>query len=184
LAQEGLDALRSTLGGLRAPELSIANLPQALRCTLVPQFTLHGLQVNVECQDWPADLPVRLNSMLYLTVREALTNVLKHAQASKADILLFADASELALTIRDNGVGFAPSDRQRDQHVPSGSGMGIENMRERITLLGGVMAVSASPGRGVQIEFRLPRPGQSKGPSDVGSLACSDAAPWDGRSIQ
>jgi signal transduction histidine kinase len=158
LAQEALDALRSSLAGLQLPALVISDLPLALQRMLLPQFAMHGLELNLESHSWPIDLPPEWNANLYLTVREALTNVLKHAQTTQVSVLLFADSAELGVTIKDNGVGFAEVDGLGEQDIQPGYGLGIHGMRERITRLGGQVVVSSAQGRGVQIDIRLPQP--------------------------
>jgi NarL family two-component system sensor histidine kinase LiaS len=158
LAQEALDALRSSLAGLQSPTLASDDLPLALRRMLLPQFTVHGLELKLESQSWPIDLPPEWNANLYLTVREALTNVLKHARTTQVSVLLFADSAELGVTIKDNGVGFASVDGLSERDVQPGCGLGITTMRERIARLGGQMVVSSAQGRGVQIDIRLPQP--------------------------
>jgi signal transduction histidine kinase len=184
LAQEALDALRSSLAGLQASSPSIRDLPQGLRCTLLPQFSMQGLQVNLDSHDWPADLPPEWNSSLYLMVREALTNVLKHAHATKVSVLLFADSADLALTVKDNGMGFPLVDCPSERYTQPGCGLGLNSMRERIALLGGQMAVSTAPGRGVQIDVRLPWPWPMDRLKSSRPLACSDDERTAGRHVQ
>lgn len=157
LAQEALDSLRSSLAGVHATSYRIDDLPGSLRSTLVPQFSARGLRLNLEIHDWPVDLPPLWNTHLYLAVREALTNVEKHAHASEASILLRADPDGLTITITDDGVGFPQTDLATERHRP-GFGLGLDSIRDRVTLLGGQMDLSSTPGRGVQIEIQLPRP--------------------------
>lgn len=165
LAQEALDALRSSLAGLQSPALATSDLPLALRRVLLPQFTMHGLELNLDSHSWPIDLPPEWNANLYLTVREALTNVLKHARTTRVSVVLFADSAELGVTIKDNGVGFASVEGQSERDVQPGFGLGINSMRERIAWLGGQMVVSSAQGHGVQIDIRLPRPTSLEGRS-------------------
>ncbi|HEX9412686.1 MAG TPA: ATP-binding protein [Ktedonobacterales bacterium] len=184
LAQEALDALRSSLAGLQASVLSIRDLPQGLQCTLLPQFSMQGLQVNLESHDWPGDLPPEWNSSLYLMVREALTNVIKHAHATEVSVLLFADSAGVAVTVKDNGMGFPLVDCPSERYVQPGCGLGINSMRERVALLGGKLALSTAPGRGVQIDIQLPRPRPMDRPKNSQSLAYSDNERTPGRYVQ
>src|SRR5262249_39942507 len=154
-----LDALRSIMAGLQTGTLAVSNLPQALKCTLAPQCALQGLRVRVESQGWPPDLPAGLSFPLYLILREALTNVLRHAQATEAEVVLRADSTELSLSITDDGRGFVLNDQRVPQEAPARTGIGIVSMRERIAQLDGEMEFCTAPRRGAQLVFRLPRPG-------------------------
>lgn len=162
LAQEALDSLRSSLADAHVPSYRTDDLPASLRSTLAPQFNAQGLRVNLECHDWPPDLPPHWNAHLYLAMREAVTNVQKHAHASEVNILLLADPDGLAITISDNGGGFPDAGSASEQHTQPGCGLGIASIRDRVTLLGGHMTLSSTPGRGVKIEIQLPRPRQVK----------------------
>lgn len=162
LAQEALDALRSSLAGIHTSSNRTDDLPESLRSTLIPQFSTQGLQLNLECHDWPASLPPHWNTHLYLAIREAVTNAQKHAHASEVNMLLRAARDVLAITIRDNGVGFPDAGYASGQQSRSGCGIGISSIRDRVTLLGGHMAMSSTPGCGVQIEIQLPRPRPTK----------------------
>ncbi len=158
LAQEALDSLRSSLANLRAPSYHTDDLPRSLRSTLIPQFSEQGLQLYLESCGWPAALPPHWNYHLYLAVREAVTNVQKHARASEVHIQLHTDPDSLTITIKDNGVGFPDASYASEKHSRPGCGLGITSIRERVKLLGGHTTLSSAPGRGVRIKLHLPRP--------------------------
>ena len=88
----------------------------------------------------------------YRLVQEALTNTIKHAQASEVRVALSARADDagLRIEISDNGIGFAaePSDAK--------TGLGLVGMRERVDSVGGSMEILSEPGRGTQIVLHLP----------------------------
>jgi two-component system sensor histidine kinase DesK len=174
LAREALDALRSIMAGYQTSALASSNLPQALQCTLAPQCVLQGLHVHVDSQEWPADLPTGLNFTLYLILREALTNVLRHAQATVARVVLRADSTQLTLSIADDGRGFVQNDLRASQQSLSGGGVGIVSMRERIAQLDGEMELCTAPKRGTQLVFRVPRPGPTTRQTTVRPLSGLD----------
>jgi signal transduction histidine kinase len=163
LTKEAIVALRCVLGGLRAHPHAELGLPEALHRYLVPQVRAQGIRLTLESREWAADLPLDCTSSLYLLVREALTNVQKHAHATEVTILLRADAKQLSIIIADNGVGFH-ADQQEDIVVTRErqTGFGIVGMRERVTLLGGHFILATVPGQGTHIEIRVPCP-----PSEV-----------------
>jgi signal transduction histidine kinase len=158
LAREAVDALRRTLAGLRTHRHAELGLPEALRRFVVPQMRAAGLKLVIEASQWPDDLPLDYTSNLYLAVREALTNVEKHANARQVAVMLRAEASLLMITVADDGRGFPPSGprayARHDQRVH----LGIEGMRQRLRTLGGHLALASSPGAGARLEMRVPTP--------------------------
>lgn len=158
LAQEALDSLRCTLAGLHAHPHAHLALPDALKRYLMPQVRSRGLPLLLEARNWPEDLPVDLTSSLYLVVREAITNIEKHAHASEASILLESDCAELRIFLADNGVGFRPEEVARRARARAGHGVGLGSMRDRIQKLGGRCVVASAPGQGVRVDLSVPHP--------------------------
>jgi signal transduction histidine kinase len=105
----------------------------------------------------PLALPAELRHHLFLAVKEALNNVLKHSDASEVHVRVAADPATLDIAIEDNGRGFQPS---LDGQPLNGNG--LKNMRQRIERLGGVFSLVASPGQGTKLHFivrvGLPQP--------------------------
>jgi signal transduction histidine kinase len=87
----------------------------------------------------------------YRIVQEALTNVMKHARASRVDVLLHYDDRSLALEVSDDGVG----------GETNGAGHGLIGMRERATLYGGALTAGRRPNGGFVVAARLPHDGAS-----------------------
>jgi two-component system sensor histidine kinase UhpB len=88
---------------------------------------------------------------VYRVTQEALTNVLKHARATKVQVHLSVtpDGQSLLLDIRDNGAGFDPEQAR-------GSGIGLIGMRERVSAAGGQLQLISSPGQGTQVRVSVP----------------------------
>ena len=86
---------------------------------------------------------------LYRIAEEALNNTLKHAQAKTVTVTLSAETGWVALEIQDDGRGFDLRESQR------GSGMGLANMRERASELGGSLEVVSAPGAGTRVIARV-----------------------------
>jgi two-component system NarL family sensor kinase len=174
LTQEALNSLRSALAGLRIHPHAQLGLPSALHRYLAPQVRGSGVRMAIECHQWPTMLPLDWTSALYLTVREALTNVEKHAHASEVTVLLRASNDHLQIVIADNGVGISLDDLDLDYAAKSGTGFGLRGMRERVVALGGRLSLISAPGGGVRLEIRLPHPpGQ---PTDAPEVAPRAAA--------
>ncbi|MBB2998771.1 MULTISPECIES: cache domain-containing protein [Paraburkholderia] len=92
-----------------------------------------------------APLPDAVNTVLFRIAQEALTNIVKHAQARRAALTLAVTPQAVSLSIADNGRGFDVAHALADPRA----GMGLRNMRERLEPLGGTLTVSSKPGHTV-----------------------------------
>ena len=129
---------------------------------LVPALELHVRRLReagalaVELQsDLDGRLPSLIEVLVYRLVQEALSNVRKHAFASRVIISLRHDveAKMLAVAVEDDGVGFVP--RLQPPH-PAGHGVGLGSMVERCEGAGGSMEIESTPGKGTRLTFRIP----------------------------
>jgi len=98
----------------------------------------------------PPDLPASLKDNLYRIVQEALHNTAKHAGAEAATVSLIAREGWLTLQVADDGRGFDPMSRD------AGGGLGLSTMRERAELLGGLLRVRSTPGKGTSVQVEVP----------------------------
>jgi len=107
--------------------------------------------VQVELGEEP-DLPLAMKEELYRIAQESLHNIVKHARANVVVLRVCAPTPQspvLALEIRDDGIGFDP-----DGAFPGH--LGLRSMRERASRLGGTLVIDSAPGRGTQIQVRVP----------------------------
>jgi signal transduction histidine kinase len=108
-----------------------------------------GMHVDLEAQLGEERLPGEVETALYRIVQEALTNIVKHAEASRVSILLTRkDGSALAV-VEDDGLGFDPG-AARDE------GLGLVGMRERMALVGGRLRIESSTGAGATLVAEVP----------------------------
>jgi signal transduction histidine kinase len=107
-----------------------------------------GLRVTLETSPEDLNIPKETEAILYYLLKEGLMNVIRHSQASRADVVLKQRDAELYGCVTDNGVGFNPTAGK--------SGMGLPSMTERIKKLGGELEIQSSPGKGARISFVLP----------------------------
>jgi signal transduction histidine kinase len=111
----------------------------------------HG---NVQCEFHAVGelhgLDERINITVYRLIQECLTNVAKHARASRVRIAIAREPGQQSLTVSfaDDGRGFDPGSR--------GRGLGLIGLRERVEALGGSFDLEAQPDRGVRIEVKIP----------------------------
>lgn len=104
----------------------------------------------------PPLLPASVGICLYRFLQEALTNVVKHAQADKVEVNLRCDANTVSLSVEDNGRGF---DRHAEQTAPSrDKGVGLLGMQERLDAVGGWLAIDSRPGEGSCLVAYIPLP--------------------------
>lgn len=151
-SKTALDEVRSVLGVLRAeggqdpsaplvPEPDLSRLPG-----LVASVTSQGVEVTlVTAVDDP---PKAAQLAMYRIVQESLTNVVRHANATRATVDLRADDTSYVVTVGDDGHGISED---------SDSGRGLLGMRERAELLGGTLELGRSPLGGVLITAHIPK---------------------------
>ena len=91
-------------------------------------------------------------------MQEALTNVLKHARAATVSVCVDRRPDEVQVIIEDDGVGFEPDSGSApsEARTPTEPRLGLSGIRERLTLLGGTLALEASPGVGTTLFVRIP----------------------------
>jgi signal transduction histidine kinase len=155
--REALVDLRRLLGLLRRTDEPAALAPQPgldqLEELLAPVREA-GVDVQLDVTGDRPELPPALDLTAYRIVQEALTNVLKHADARRVRVALAFRRTDLELDVTDDGVP-----RTDSQLVGVGSGHGLIGMRERVSIFGGAVSTGATPDGGWAVRARLPLPG-------------------------
>ena len=149
--RETLEAIRLMAADLRLTS-KVDGLERALRAFLDANGTERprvALRVNGD-EGW---IPARLLDELYLSVREALRNALRHSRAGlvAADIDIAPD--EIRMLVGDDGTGFDPA-------IAPYQGSGLTSMTERVAMVDGKVSITSTPGRGTQIEILVPLLGE------------------------
>jgi signal transduction histidine kinase len=146
--QSAVADIRRLVYALRPPALDDLGLLGAIGETAA-QYSNNGLRVSVEEPGQLPSLPAAVEVAAYRIVQEALTNVVRHAEASECVIRLALDDAHrtLRLEVRDDGRGL-PSER--------GRGVGLASMRERAAELGGECVVESFPAGGTRVRASLP----------------------------
>ena len=146
-----LDDMRRVVAMLRADGETEPLLPQpgldGLE-TLVEETRGAGLEVTLEVHGQHRALPPGVDLAAYRIAQEALTNVRRHAEAARVQVLVGYDEDGVRVEVVDDGVG---SDAPR-------SGNGLIGMRERVALYGGHVEAAASPNAGFAVRAFLPTP--------------------------
>jgi len=156
LADQFLDDLRKLIYDLRPPVLDDLGLVPAVRWYLDNYVRPAGLEVDLKVDDLSGRLPQELETVAFRIFQEAVTNVLRHARASRIEIRLNRKGSWLTLMVRDNGAGFDP-DGSADQE--GRRSLGLAGMRERAQLVDGSVQILSAAGVGTTVLARLPVPG-------------------------
>ncbi|WP_343214277.1 sensor histidine kinase [Dyella sp. ASV21] len=137
VARHALSEVRSAVSGIRATDLA-AELAAA-------RLMLGASAVELESGELPPSLPGEVERALSLVLREAITNIARHAQARKARVSVVVVANVLQMGIEDDGRGGI------DSH-----GNGLSGMHERVRALGGSLAVDSPRGKGTRLSIRVP----------------------------
>src|SRR6266487_4810971 len=115
--------------------------------SLLAEIGRAGLPVQLHVDGEPVALPRGIDLSAYRIVQEGLTNALKHARASNADVTVRYRPEDLQLEVRDNGEGSSRS---------NGLGHGLLGIRERVKIYGGEMTAGTTNGGGFTLSTRLP----------------------------
>ena len=127
----------------------MAALPRFIR-----EWSAHyGIRANFQSTgETPARLSPEAETTFYRVAQEALNNVVKHAHATRVDIVLEGQGGGITLIIEDDGVGFEPA------AVDRAMGIGLVGMRERAALIGATLQVESATGKGTTVYLRCPVP--------------------------
>jgi signal transduction histidine kinase len=151
-----LGEMRLLLGAMRAdgeePELTPQPGLESLDL-LLEKVGNAGLPVRLHVEGKPFPVPRAIDLSAYRIVQEGLTNALKHARATSADVTLGYRPEELRLEVRDDGIGTTTAD---------GLGHGLVGVRERVKIYGGEMTAGSANGSGFVLSTRLPLGGHRR----------------------
>lgn len=139
VARHALAEVRCAVTGIRATDFA-AELASA-------RLLLESSRVHLDYGELPADLPGDIERGLSLVLREAVTNIARHAGASQARIEMTRERGSVCLQISDNGRGGIESD-----------GNGLSGMRERVRTLGGTLVCESPRGQGSRLRVTVPLP--------------------------
>ncbi|MGN7725662.1 ATP-binding protein [Luteimonas sp. 22616] len=149
VADQTVVKLRNLSLLLRPPQLDSLGLEAALRGQVALLARNARTRITLQVSPLPQRPPPALELAAFRIAQEALTNAMRHANASEIDVSIEVDEQALRLHVNDDGNGFDP-DQVR--------GLGLLTMRERVQQLGGTLVIDTSPGAGTRICASLPMP--------------------------
>ena len=149
--EETLTKVRDVSAILNPRQLASLGLEASLRAHLLKTLANTPVHWSLECHQRLTGIPEEMALAAFRITQEAVTNILRHAQAKNLQVCLQRQPQGLILQIRDDGLGFSPaSDPGREGQ------RGMAGMSERIDQLGGTLTVASEPGKGTQIEALFP----------------------------
>jgi PAS domain S-box-containing protein len=158
---QGIDSLTHISGRVRDLSLDLRpsilddiGLTAALRWYIDRQMQETEIRVEYHLKTLEHRPEVSIETACFRVAQEALTNILRHAQATVVQVTLAVVEGSLRLVIQDDGVGFDPAEAYA--LAAGGESLGILGMRERVELTGGELKIDSAPGRGTRLEVRFP----------------------------
>ena len=149
LSRQAMAELRAVVDGLRTPDVERDGLVPAIRSLAELLSRVHHIEIEVVADGEPG-LEGRAEHEVFRIVQEALTNAVRHSQADNVTVSV-ANGESLAITIRDDGQGFEPQERNF-----RGKRLGLTSMRDRASGLGGRLTIDSAPGQGATVRLEVP----------------------------
>lgn len=153
--KDAISELRSVCNDLRPPELSRLGVRRAIHENIQElQQKYPSIRITTDLSDDPNLLPDPIALVLYRIYQQALTNIVRHAEASEVSVRLMIDPQQVCFEIQDNGKGLSkPLDwvkYAREGHL------GIVGMKERAEAIGGAFQLISEPGEGTMVQVIVP----------------------------
>jgi PAS domain S-box-containing protein len=152
LVDEMIGTLRRIASELRPRTLDDLGLNAALEWQAQEFENRTGIRCHLTLLQGPLALDSERSTAIFRIFQESLTNVVRHAQATRVDALLEREGNQLLFQVRDNGIGFDPA------AAKSRRSLGLVGMQERALLLDGELKIEAVPGGGTTLILRMPLP--------------------------
>ena len=146
LLQEALADVRRSVGALRTTPANQKPLPAAVGDLVAECRATTDADVRFDLRGTPRPLSSPIELTLYRVAQEGLTNIRKHAQAKRVEVMLAYDLDRVNLTIGDDGRGMGESS----------NGYGLLGLRERVQLVGGQVTIQTAPEQGFRLEVEIP----------------------------
>jgi PAS domain S-box-containing protein len=150
-----MDSVRRIATDLRPSILDHLGLVAAIEWQAQEFERRTGVTTSVRASAPDVALDEVRATAVFRMLQETLTNVARHAGATRVDIELTVGALDLALDVRDDGRGITPAE------IAAGRSLGLVGLRERAIACGGLLSIRGTPGRGTHVAVRVPLPGYS-----------------------
>jgi signal transduction histidine kinase len=152
LARESLAEARRTVQAIGPPTLDAAQLPEALAEVSAKWSEANAVPVEMVTTGDAKPMHPEVEVTLLRVTQEALQNAAKHSRAGRVGITLSYMEDQVALDVRDDGIGFEPAKTKADKK----QGYGLSAMRQRVGRLAGSLSIESEPGRGTVVSAIVP----------------------------
>jgi signal transduction histidine kinase len=159
-AASAINETREISYNLRPFQLDRLGLTKAIEAMIRTVSAASGISISKEIDNIDDLFPEDLRINFYRIVQESLNNIMKHSQATEANVQVRRSGQSVTMTIEDNGRGFGPAEKAAQ---PSTNGFGLTGMAERTSLLGGEFKVRSMPGRGTVMTVEISQNGDNHG---------------------
>ena len=154
IIEETLQRVRTLALDLRPSMLDDLGLVATLRWYMERHALWAGLDAEVIAESFESRIPQHLETVCFRVGQEALSNVVRHAQARTVSIKLWQREGAVHMLIRDDGIGFDVLGAQ--ERAADGASIGLLAMEDRVLLAGGQLVIESAPERGTTVWLRLP----------------------------
>ncbi len=145
---ESISSLRRYIFDLRPPVWARPSLASELRGLLSDLSEAYGVEVGLDV-DCPPDIPEPpLSDHVIAVVKESVSNALRHSKARTIDVRVVCDGPRIRVNIADDGIGFDPNTER--------AGLGLRNLKGRVTTVGGEYDLDTAPGKGTVVSVSFP----------------------------
>lgn len=164
VVNRAIEQIRNLSFDLRPASLDLLGLEAALRTYLKRQSARAGIDLDFQSTLGEKRLPAVVETVCFRVVQEAMNNVIRHSRASRCQVNLSLDDSQVRVRVHDDGIGFdVASAKERGLQ---GEGFGLLGMFERVQLFGGQISIESVKGQGTTLEATFPIDGASKLPKE------------------
>ncbi len=156
--KDAIKQTRSLVFDLSSPVLNELGLKAAISEWLHTYAEIQaGLKTELVVLGSDLTMSADLRAIIFRNVRELLTNVIRHAQATCVRVTLEQTPTQACVTVQDDGIGFRADEIA--SHVTRASGFGLFSIQEQMNDLGGSLTVQTTPGEGAKITLYVPHQG-------------------------
>lgn len=162
LAAQSIEGIRHMVVDLRPAALDDLGLAPALRALAEGRLGEKGVRLQLETSGLRDRLPAPIETCIFRVVQEAVTNIVRHAEAKSARIHLRREERSVSLVVEDDGRGFDVVEVMNSQDKTRA--LGLAGMEERVSLIGGDFVVDSAPGQGTRIRATIPLESEGREP--------------------
>jgi signal transduction histidine kinase len=153
MASQAINEMRTIAYALRPSHLDRLGLTDVIEEMIEKAAGASGIQFSADIAQLDGFFTKEDEINFYRIIQESVNNIIKHSQATKANVEIWIESGQIHISVSDNGRGFM-TDAQVGEAAPQG--LGLTGMTERARMLGGAYNVKSAPGQGTTVSIRIP----------------------------